>query len=94
MTADWQAAGLCLVPAYTPLFGDKRPPRVSRHDHEENAKAVCRRCPVTGSCLEDALKREGDQRTAFRDGVRGALTARERAALAGADGRDDEDGGR
>jgi hypothetical protein len=92
MTADWQAAGLCLIPAYIPLFGDQRPPRVTRRDHEETAKAVCRRCPSVGSCLEDALQREGRQRAAFRDGVRGALTARERAALAGASG--DEDGAR
>lgn len=34
MTADWQAAGLCLTPTYTPLFTGERPPRTSRRDHE------------------------------------------------------------
>jgi hypothetical protein len=91
MTADWQAAGLCLIPAYMPHFNDRRPPRTTRRDHENAAKDVCKRCPVIGACLQDALKREGGKTAAFRDGVRGALTARERAALAGADTTGDEE---
>ncbi len=41
------------------------------------AKAVCRSCPVCGECLTDALEVDGP-----RFGVRGGLTAAERAALA------------
>lgn len=39
------------------------------------AKAICRRCPVAETCLNDALARR-DQ-----DGIRGGLTETERASL-------------
>lgn len=91
MSADWQAAGLCLLPSLAPYFGDRRPPRTSRRDHEENAKAVCRRCPVIGACLQWALEQEGTAGASGRSGVLGGLTARERAALAGADTTEHDD---
>jgi len=39
------------------------------------AKAVCRRCPVADACLDDALA------SRVQDGIRGGLTAAERASL-------------
>lgn len=41
----------------------------------EEAKAVCRRCPVRGECLTWALENN------FRDGVWGGLSEDERARL-------------
>ncbi|MFJ4007746.1 WhiB family transcriptional regulator [Streptomyces sp. NPDC090023] len=41
---------------------------------EEEAKAVCRRCPLMESCLQDALKRN-------EYGVFGGLSAKERRSL-------------
>jgi hypothetical protein len=43
------------------------------------AKAVCARCGVREACLADALAEEVDERQ--RHGVRGGLTATERAVL-------------
>ncbi|MFF0386879.1 WhiB family transcriptional regulator [Streptomyces sp. NPDC004286] len=42
---------------------------------EEEAKAVCRRCPLTESCLEGALEREENA------GVWGGMSEKERRAL-------------
>jgi WhiB family redox-sensing transcriptional regulator len=44
------------------------------------ARQVCRSCPVRVECLADALAEEAE--AAWRYGVRGGLTAGERAALA------------
>ncbi|MGW0336692.1 WhiB family transcriptional regulator [Streptomyces sp. NPDC003011] len=44
------------------------------------ARAACLRCPVLGSCLRDALRREALAHGA-REGVRAALTGPQRAAL-------------
>jgi Transcription factor WhiB len=43
------------------------------------ALAICWRCPVRVECLEEALRVEAD---GYAFGVRGALTAGERRALA------------
>jgi len=94
MTADWQNAGLCLVPAYIPLFGDRRPAGMSREQRNAAAKGVCDRCPSEMACLAWTLQQEGTAGTSGRAGVAGGKTAAERAALAGADGSDDEDGAR
>ncbi|MEV6404035.1 WhiB family transcriptional regulator [Streptomyces bobili] len=53
------------------------------------ARAACLRCPVLGSCLRDALRREASAHGA-REGVRAALTGPQRAALV----RDAKDLGR
>jgi WhiB family redox-sensing transcriptional regulator len=49
-------------------------PRVNRPTTAQ-AKQVCRRCPVRGECLAEALRRRE------RYGVWGGLTAAERRAL-------------
>lgn len=41
----------------------------------EQAKAVCRRCPVADACLQDALASRG------QEGIRGGLTEAERVSL-------------
>lgn len=43
------------------------------------ARAICQGCPVRLDCLADAL--EVEARLPYRSGVRGGLTAGERAAL-------------
>jgi hypothetical protein len=80
--------GLCLIPAYAPLFADRPPHPMSSRAQATAAKAVCKRCPVEDTCREKALEEEGTNGASHRFGVRGALTARERAELAGADTAD------
>lgn len=63
-----------------PMFDDDSEDYLGRNAQAralEVAKATCRDCPVRVECLEDAFK-YGDT-----DTIRGGLTAKERAALAG-----------
>jgi hypothetical protein len=92
VTADWQAAGLCLIPDNMPLFGDKRVPGMSWATRAVAAKTVCGRCPIEARCLAWALEQEGTAGANGRAGVLGGKSAAERAAIAGASG--DEDGAR
>ena len=48
----------------------------------EEAKAVCKDCPLIWSCLERTLAYEGSERPADRFSVAGALTQKERYRLA------------
>lgn len=48
----------------------------------EEAKAVCRRCPVLAECLRDALDAEHGKSADGRHGIRAALTPTERYTLA------------
>lgn len=45
------------------------------------AKAVCSGCPVRSTCLEHAMRSEGDLGPKFRFAVYGALTPSERYEL-------------
>ncbi|MFZ3494595.1 WhiB family transcriptional regulator [Streptomyces sp. 5.8] len=49
---------------------------------EDAARAMCEACPVRAQCLDVALEEEGQSTSAYRDGIRGGLDPRERAALA------------
>jgi WhiB family redox-sensing transcriptional regulator len=48
----------------------------------EEAKAVCRRCPVKAECLAHALTIEDGKSPDGRHGIRAALTPSERYTLA------------
>ena len=47
----------------------------------EDARVVCRRCPVRAACLADAMRREGAQGAGYRNGVVGGLLPSERHKL-------------
>ena len=47
----------------------------------EQAKALCRTCPMARQCLDLAMKEERGQSRNYRYGIRGALTAEERHRL-------------
>lgn len=47
----------------------------------EEARAICRMCPVARECLRDAMATEGRAGAAYRHGIRGTYTARERAKV-------------
>lgn len=47
----------------------------------EEAKTVCRRCPVVQECLSEAMRLEGSAGRDSRHGIRGGLTSDERHAL-------------
>ncbi|HRW19069.1 MAG TPA: WhiB family transcriptional regulator [Dermatophilaceae bacterium] len=64
---DWAGLGTCVTRDPDALF--------VRGAAQQQAKAVCQRCPVIAECLADAL----DNRTEF--GVWGGQTERERRAL-------------
>jgi WhiB family redox-sensing transcriptional regulator len=51
------------------------------HGQIEEAKAVCRRCPVLTTCLEDALDDPRENTSHGQHGIRAALTPAERQAL-------------
>jgi nitrogenase molybdenum-iron protein alpha/beta subunit len=82
VTGDWRNHGLCLVPAYRPLYADRRPLGYTKQRQNREAKATCGRCPVRERCLAEALEEEGDAPLVMRQGIRGGLTAKERVARA------------
>lgn len=63
--------GLCRYESEPEIFSGATP------DDIEDAKAICRRCPVAAECLSTALDRREPE------GVWGGLSAKERAQLAG-----------
>lgn len=68
---SWQLQGKCL--GYPPeVFFPEDESRRSRRLHEDQAKRICRECPVLAQCREHAL------RTPETHGVWGAMTAQER----------------
>lgn len=48
----------------------------------ERALSYCKVCPVRSPCLEEALRAEALSASAFRAGIFGGTTARERAGIA------------
>jgi WhiB family transcriptional regulator, redox-sensing transcriptional regulator len=72
-TVDWRHKAACLnqnPELFFPLGSTGR-----ALEQVEQAKVVCRRCPVSSQCLEWALK------TNQQDGVWGGLSEDERRAL-------------
>ncbi len=67
LRTNWAGMGACVTRDPDALF--------VRGAAQQQAKAVCQRCPVIAECLADAL----DNRTEF--GVWGGMTERERRAL-------------
>ncbi|MEU3945414.1 WhiB family transcriptional regulator [Streptomyces sp. NPDC029526] len=77
----WRDDSLCARPEYSfanwfPENGD-----ADRAHVTTTAKAVCHACPVRAACLEDALAAEGSSGAAYRHGIRGGLTPKERRAV-------------
>jgi WhiB family redox-sensing transcriptional regulator len=69
---EWQLQGRCRAyPAHVFFPDDDRGNQ--RREREEQAKRVCRACPVLAACRSHALQ------VPERFGVWGAMTARERA---------------
>lgn len=87
---DWRESALCAeigTDAFFPFEDDvKNNGRVSSA-YAATAKRICRDCPVTAQCLEDAMRWEVDEHDAplsrsYRFGVWGGMLPGERAALA------------
>ena len=72
----WQSRGLCVGLSAELFFPEEEPHKLIRRQREEQAKKICRACPVLQICREHAL------RTPERFGVWGALTTRERLGIA------------
>lgn len=73
---QWWAHARCLGLGVDLFFGaDGHETVTARRKREQEAKAVCRNCPVIVECLADALKFSDD-------GVRGGLTRYERQQTA------------
>jgi WhiB family redox-sensing transcriptional regulator len=89
--ARWMDRSLCRIPAYAPLFADRRPYGMSKTKRNAAAKAVCGRCPVLDTCRPWVLEQEGATAASHRAGIIAGLTARERAEVAGADTDADDD---
>jgi WhiB family redox-sensing transcriptional regulator len=68
---SWQLRGSCLD-SPSDLFFPESEPRRDRRRREEQAKSVCRDCPVLARCREHAVS------TPERYGIWGATTPRER----------------
>lgn len=64
---NWSARARCAATEPDQLF--------AKGAAQQNAKAICQRCPVVAECLADAL----DNHTEY--GVWGGMTERERRAL-------------
>ena len=79
--SDWRAQGACLdedPELFFPLGEEhttSKAPTGPVQAQQDEAKAVCRRCPVTESCLDWALRAGQDS------GVWGGLSEDERRAL-------------
>jgi hypothetical protein len=69
----WRDQAVCVGAEQDVWAGDS-------HADIAAARAACLRCPVLGSCLRDALRRDASAHGA-REGVRAALTGPQRAAL-------------
>lgn len=69
---SWQLRGRCLGYPLEVFFPEDRL-KSGLRQRENEAKLICRQCPVLAECREHAL------RTPEQHGVWGAMTARERA---------------
>lgn len=74
-TWDWQLDAVCKDLNTTLFFHPENERGRSRRKREEQAKAVCRQCPVMAQCREHAL------RVREPYGVWGGLTESERQQL-------------
>ncbi|WP_332522644.1 WhiB family transcriptional regulator [Mycolicibacterium mengxianglii] len=71
---EWQLHGRCRTHPDQDFFPDEHRGQALR-EREEQAKRICRACPVVTACRSHALQ------VPERFGVWGAMTARERARL-------------
>lgn len=77
---NWQSMASCL--GYPPeMFFPKEECRGGRFAREQQAKRICRTCPVVAECRQHALSLPETH------GIWGAMTARERAHLSTVSGR-------
>ncbi len=72
---EWQDRGACARLDVGMFFSPESERGAKRTRREENAKAVCRQCPVVAQCLDHALQ----VREPY--GVWGGMTAGERQRL-------------
>jgi WhiB family transcriptional regulator, redox-sensing transcriptional regulator len=69
---SWQLRGSCLGQSLDIFFPDDHA-GLNRRRREDDAKRICRQCPVLAQCRDHAL------RTPEPFGIWGAMTAKERA---------------
>lgn len=69
---EWQRDGLCRNVGTVMFFGAETEDPPVRARRIDQAKRLCRRCPVATECLDHALTH------AERHGIWGGLTTRER----------------
>ena len=72
---SWQLKGKCLEYPPEIFFPEEQGWSTRRRQRENEAKRICRACPVLAECREHAL------RTPELFGIWGAMTARERAQV-------------
>lgn len=87
---DWTALSSCSQPEHRQLFEDTQLCASASTSPAEKtliaqAKKVCIFCPVARQCREDAFTTEAYLGGTERFGIRGGLTARERAKTAALD---------
>ena len=78
---NWRLQAACVDQSsayYDPWF----PTSESKHAYDD-ARSVCKGCPVRAFCLKEALDEEAGMSAALRHGMRGGKTAYERAEIAG-----------
>ena len=75
---SWQLHGSCQEFPAELFFPEEEKRKRIRREREEQAKRICRDCPVLATCREHALT------TPERYGVWGAMTTRERLRLSAA----------
>ena len=72
---DWQLRARCRGLPAEVFFTTDEDRGVRRIAHEENAKRICRDCPVRAECLRHTMRADETY------GIWGATTPKERAAL-------------
>ena len=73
---DWRTRAACLDRDPETFF-----PHPSDRDGEDEAVAVCRRCPVEADCLDEAMDAETYRSTSDRHGIWGGKTPQQRYAM-------------
>ena len=73
---DWRARAACLGRDPEMFF-----PQPADRDGEDEAVAICRRCPVEADCLADAIESETYRPTSGRHGIWGGKTPQQRYAM-------------
>ncbi|MEU3990173.1 WhiB family transcriptional regulator [Streptomyces platensis] len=74
---DWRDQALCRE-----TDPDEFVPDVCHPGIVAELKTICGRCPVTDTCLTEALAEEQGLPAQLRSGIRGGTTPRERTAIA------------